>query len=410
MKKNVFIPVIMLLSVIISCKSAPPNTTPETSITPSTAAPETPAITTPTTPTTPAPPSITTPATPTTPPITTPEIPATPTTPAITTPATPAIPLSTEILTVSKDRADAAKKRGIDFMCPSFFPSDWNAAEAEYAAAGKITLAVQDDVQRASAMYNSAADDYDEILRKTIPFYAKASENEIAAAREKLIKSGYADYFSEYLHNADEKALLASSQFENGDYINARDTGIDALSEYKAMNTGVEILSLRQEIIDLDFAKYDPDNFYKANETAQTAYDLYKAGNRETAVTDAKKALDIYNNVLAKGWTAYAGEMRGFASSEREQALTERTNVASRDLFNAADSVYAKAENSYKSRNYKDAAVSFADSQARFRLARNDTEEKRQRAFNAIKLAEEKIEESNEAVIDAERIIEGGTR
>jgi len=314
------------------------------------------------------------------------------------------------MLKVSKERADAARKHAVDFNCPAYFPTKWKAAEAQYTTAGNVPIKTEEDVQRASVMYENAADAYDEIFKDTIPLYAKAKEDEITAAREKLINSGFADYFYGYLQDADDKALLASSWYEAGDYYNAKDAVAAALSEYETMNTGAEILSVRREIIELDFVKYNQNNFNKADETAQTAYDEYGAGKKETAAVNAKKALGLYNNILANGWTVYAGELRTSASSERQQALNEKANIASRDLFNKADGVYVKAENSLKSRNYKDAAASFADSQASFRLARNDTEEKRRKAFDAIKLAEEKIEESNETVNDAERIIEGGTK
>jgi hypothetical protein len=45
-----------------------------------------------------------------------------------------------------------------------------------------------------------------------------------------------------------------------------------------------------------------------------------------------------------------------------------------------------------------------------YAIARKDTEERRLRAEEAIRQAEEKIEESTEAAAGAERIIEGGSR
>jgi len=307
-------------------------------------------------------------------------------------------------------RADAARKRAVDFGCPDYFPSEWDAADSMYAVAANMPKTTQSDLQQAAVMYDNSADAYDEIFRKTIPLYAQAREDEIMAAREKLINAGFKNYFPDYLKEADDKALLALSQFETGDYYSARDTAADALSDYETLYTGARIIQVRREIIERGFVKYDADNFEKADEAALAVNEEYKTGNKKTAAANAENILRRYNNILANGWRAYAGEKRAAAVSEKERALNEKANVASRDLFREADGIFNKAEQSFTSQNYQNAAVSYTDSEERFLLSRLDTEEKRQRALDTIRLAEEKIEESNETAIDAERIIEGGTK
>jgi hypothetical protein len=307
-------------------------------------------------------------------------------------------------------RADAARKRAVDFGCPDYFPGEWNTANSKHTVAANMPKKTQSDVQQAAEMYDNAADDYDEIFRKTIPLLAKAREDEIRAAREKLINTGFTKYYPEYLQKADDKALLALSQYEAGDYYGARDTAADALNEYETLYTGAKILQVRREIIERDFVKYDAAAFEKADETAMAANDKYKAGNKKAAETDAEDALRRYNNILANGWKSNAGEKRSAASLERERALNEKANIASRDLFREADGIFNRAEKSFTSRNYQDAAVSYTDSDALFLQSRLDTEEKRRRALDIIRLAEEKIEESGETAVDAERIIEGGTK
>jgi hypothetical protein len=308
------------------------------------------------------------------------------------------------------DRADAARKRAVDFESHDYFPNDWEAADSKYAVAANMPKTTQSDVQQAAVMYDESSAAYDGIFKKTIPLYAHAREDEIIAARERLISTGYANYFSEYLQDADNKALLALNQYKNEDYYDARDTAADALKEYETLYTGAEILLVRREITERDFVKYDADNFEKADEAALAVDAEYKSGNRETTITNAEDVLRRYNNVLANGWKAYAGEKCAAVFVDREQALNEKANIASRDLFSEADGIFNKAEQSFTSQNYQNAAALYMDSEARFLLSRLDTEEKRQRALDIIRLAEEKIEESNETAIGAERIIEGGTR
>jgi len=314
------------------------------------------------------------------------------------------------MLESSLGRADAAKKLAMDFGGHSYFPSEWNSANYKYAVAANMPKSTQSEVQKAAVMYDNSADAYDEIFRKTIPLYAQARKDEITAAREKLINTGFGYYFSEYVQDADEKALSALNQYNNGEYYNARDTAADALNDYETMYAGAKFLQVRREIIERDFVKYDAYNFEKTDEAALSVNDKYKAGDKKATVADAEDLLRRYNSILANGWRASAGEKRAAAVLEKERALSEKANIASRDLFREADSIFNQAERSFTSQNYQNAVVSYTDSEEMFLLSRFDTEEKRRKALGTIKMADEKIEESNETAIDAERIIEGGTR
>jgi hypothetical protein len=307
-------------------------------------------------------------------------------------------------------RAEEARKRAMDFEIPAYFPSDWEDAEAQYAAAAEMPGSNQDEVDQASALYSAAADAYDDLLKKAIPLYAQAVEDEIIAARDELISTGFTRSFPEYLKSADEKALAALDQYEAGDYYKARDTAAEALDEYETLNVGAKLYLTRQEIIDRGFTKYDSDNFDKADEVAQTALDEYEAGDKASARTTAEEALLRYNVVLTNGWTAYAADRRASAVLERELALAEKVNIASRASFLDADSIFNMAERSLASQDFRTAAAFYTDSEAFFSIARRNTADKRRRALDAIRMAEEKIEESNETAIEAGRIIEGVPR
>jgi hypothetical protein len=90
--------------------------------------------------------------------------------------------------------------------------------------------------------------------------------------------------------------------------------------------------------------------------------------------------------------------------------LENKANIASRDMFREADALYSKAEEEFEAEKFAEAGVLFIDAEALFLLASQETDEKRQKALETIRLAEEKIEESVETAIEAERIIEGGSR
>jgi hypothetical protein len=307
-------------------------------------------------------------------------------------------------------RAEESRKRAIDFESPEYFPSDWENAEAQYNAAGNMPQSNASERQQASALYNAAADAYDEIFERTIPLYAQAREDEIITARDDLIATGFTNQFPKYLQDADDLALAALDQYEAKDYYASRDTAAKALGEYETLLIGGRIFLIRQEIIDRGFNEYDPENFSTADEVAEKALGEYDAGNREAALASAEEVLLRYNIVLENGWTAYAADRRALAVSEREAALTDRANIASRETFRGADALYNRAEENFADENFQDAAILYVDAEAMFVISRQETEEKRKRAEETIRLAEEKIEESGEAAIEAERLIEGGSR
>lgn len=340
-----------------------------------------------------------------------PEEPVTEERPAVVTPA----PVSNEALAEPKTRAEAARQRAMDFESPAYFPSDWENLEAQFAAVGEMPASNNSEIQQAVAALNSAADSYDELFGRTIPLYAQAREDEILSTRETLIHTGFTRYFPEYLKIADDLALAALDQYEAGDFYTARDTAKSALTEYETLLLGARVFLARQEIIDRGFVDYDRDNFLRADDVTKSALDNYEAGNKEDAIANAEEALLRFNIVLANGWTAFTADRRAAAVAEREQALAERVNIASREIFREAEAFFNQAEANLASENFHDAAMHYIDAEAMYMIGRKDTEERRQRAEAAIRMAEEKIEESSETAQEAERIIgevniEGGIR
>ena len=299
---------------------------------------------------------------------------------------------------LASQAASEARKRAIDFEAPGYFPSEWEEIETKYNAAGSA-----DD-------FKAAADAYDDIFKKALPLYAQAKEDEIMASREHLIGTGFTEFIPDHLKRTDEIALSAKEQYDAGDYYKARETAAAALEEYETLNKGARVFSARQEIIDRGFAQYDSENFIRADEVAQAALEAYDTGNKDDAVSKAEEAMLRYNIVLSNGWTAYASSRKESAASERELALAERANIASRDTFRRADTFFTQAEEQLAAEKFGDAALNYVEAEAFFAISRQETEEKRIRAEETIRLAEEKIEESSGAAMEAERVMEGGVR
>jgi hypothetical protein len=313
-------------------------------------------------------------------------------------------------ITAINSRIDKVRKSAIDFEVPSYFPSEWEEVEDQYAAAKGMPVSTPDEIRAASAALNKVADRYGELFDMTIPLYAQAREDEILAIREELVRSKFSTLFPQYVEKADKIALAAKDQYDAKDYYAARETAAEALDEYETLLLGAKILLARQEIMDRGFLKYDPDNFEKADEISQTAVESYDAGNKKGAIESAEEALLRFNIVLTNGWVAYAAERRASAVSEREIAIANKVNIAVRESFREADSIFNNAEENYKGEMYSVAAIQYIEAEALFVIAGQQTEEKRLLAMEVIRQAEEKIEESTETAIEADKIIEGGSK
>jgi hypothetical protein len=328
----------------------------------------------------------------------TPEIPVQPSGPA---------QASLEALQEAVARAEEARKRALDFESPSYFPTEWETAEAQNMAAGNLPTSTDTEVQEAVAAYKASTDAFDELFNKTIPLYAQAREDEVLAARNELIATGLTDTFPEYLREADETALSALDQYEQKDYYAARDTAGKALGKYAALKVAADAWLTREEIVNNDFAARD--GFAEADETALAAIDAYSGGDLDSALQGAEEARRRYTQVLTSAWAAYAADMGEAARRARQTALNLKANVAVRDTFNEAEGFYTQAAAALRDSRHKDAVGLYTESEIRFVLAGQAASEKRQIAEEAIREAEKKIEDSDEVASQAELFIQGGS-
>lgn len=306
-------------------------------------------------------------------------------------------------------KAGEARSRAGDFSCPSYFPGEWEAAEKQLAETGQMP---NNDANIKSTIdaYNALADTFDSILTLTIPLYAQAREDEIMELRDVLIDTGARDSFPEYFIQADEAALLALTQFEAGDYYDARESAANALQLFRYLTIAHDAWVLGWEINEREFALYDPDNFERADEILSGAMDEYNAGDIPAAQENAEEAYLRYSLVLSTGWAEYAEFHSSKADGERQAALDMRTNIAAKEYFLMAEQDYKDAHEQLNGENYEEASKLFINAEAMYVIANMLAQEKRLLARNMLREAHDKIEESGRAARQAEIIIKGGSR
>ena len=307
-------------------------------------------------------------------------------------------------------QVEEARKRAMDFQSPAYFPSDWEAVEAEFYRAKAMPKTTEEEVQEATELLTAILETYNAIFRKTIPLYAQVWEDEIMAVRDELIRTGLRAYFPEHLQRADIIALTALEQYEAGDYYIARDTAATALNEYETLLLGARIILRQQELTTRGFDQFDPEGFEYASKVALTALEKHEAGDTKAARGYAETALELFDNLLRNGWRVFAYQQRDSAAGERATAIYNRVNIAMRDAFREADLFFTRAEDGFARGNFEEAAILYTEAEALFVIAGQETQIRRQRAQEAIRRAEETIEDSYEIAVEAERLIEGGVR
>jgi hypothetical protein len=318
---------------------------------------------------------------------------------------------SLDALNAAASRAAKARQLASDFNGPAAFPSDWQAAESLYtkAESGKNTSTVK-NVRESTARYNAAADAFDSLAEKSIAQYARDLEAEGRAARNAAINAGAETLAPSYLQIADNTALEADAQYGSKDYYEARDSALLARDSYIALKTGIDAYTVRQEIEDRGFMGYDSQNIATADAAGLSGIAEYEARNVAAAQDKADEALFRYNLALRTAKEAFATEKGAAAAAERQKAVDLKANVAVRQDFEAAQSIYNQANSSFRAKNFDSAAELYAESHSMYEVISRVAGEKRRVAEEALRAADEKMLESDNIAKDAELILEGGSQ
>jgi hypothetical protein len=319
-------------------------------------------------------------------------------------------------------QADTSRKQAQDIEAPGYFLPEWEAAEAQYAAAkenaGDATLG---DVKKTMALYEAAAETYDNLARQCIPLFYEDLSDEILRARDEAIDAGIRDISPDRLEAADLRIDKALEQYDAGNaaainsdaaesYYAAAASAFDALDRYHALTLGAKARRFREEIQERGFADYDPENYARAGDSMDGAVAAYDGGDTGTALVQVEEALLRYALVLNEGWLAYAGDLKSSAEAERRNALSAKANVAVKRDFDDADGIYTRGTAAYNAQDYAASAEYFSQSIPLFANAVKAAEQKRVVAEEAIQNAETRIGQSEETAREAETLLQGGAQ
>jgi tetratricopeptide (TPR) repeat protein len=326
--------------------------------------------------------------------------------PVIDEPVVQQVQISQADLTGLHERVLAARKDAFDLGAKEFFPEDYAAADARYAA-GKSALDA-DGREVAKAELEAALPLFQALAERSLGLSAEKGKENTAAARDRAIASDAQlrspDAFdaAEALNEQADAALAAGKTRE------AAELYRKAIFAYDAAEKRSRALVVKEDIDWYDYARHDTGNYALAGEKLALADGLI-ASDPEAANDANAEALLRYNLVLKKGWELNAGGLRTVAEGYKKDSEGIKAQVAVRDEYAQANAVWNDAARAYAAEDYEEASGLFAEAEELFKSVYEVALSKRANAEAAIKAAAEQADRSGAIAAEGDLIIGGDT-
>ncbi|MCL2762629.1 MAG: hypothetical protein FWD36_05425 [Treponema sp.] len=253
-------------------------------------------------------------------------------------------------------RAEKARQSAMDVNGQTYFPSEWRSAESKNTSGKSARKNTADEIRAATALFVAAANEYDDITKKSGPRFSKDKDD-----AQKALNAAIA--------RADRSRKAAS----------------DAKGQTNFPN--------------------DWKNAEARNQTARNA--------KRSTLAEIKAAAPLYN-AAADAYDAIAGKSndtaavaaRTRADRERQSAIDVKANIAMKDDFNKADALHQQAVKDFNAKLFPAAADKYGQAAAQFTAVTKATETKRNQADTTIKRAASMSDESIALAVKAGQVME----
>ena len=314
-------------------------------------------------------------------------------------------------LNAAIERANAARKLDMDFDAPTLFPPDWQSADSLFSQAEQMkSSSTIRDTRDSTARYTRAAEALEALADKTLAKNYQDMEEQLTYVRNNIIAAHGQELIPDLLLDADNVTADADAKYQAKDYYAAKDSAQNALQMYTVLKVGLDAYAVREQITGRGFEVYDPLNIEQADAILQSAASDYSSKNISAANDKVDESLLRYNLALQTAWESYAAEKGAASSTERQNALNYRANVAVRQEYNEAQAIHTRANTAFQAARHEEAATLFEESESMFEVIAQVAQEKQRAAQAALNRASQKMSESDEAARRAEVILEGGAR
>ncbi|MDR2485474.1 MAG: hypothetical protein LBD55_08770, partial [Treponema sp.] len=243
-------------------------------------------------------------------------------------------------------RAEQSRKQALDNQGPVYFPNDWESAESSYKTGNDAKKDTLNEMKTAAALYNAAADGYDDIAGRSGPLLAKEKDDALKALndamaraeqsrKETLNVNGQA-YFPKDWDAAESKnkagkdakktaadeikaaAALYVSAADTYDEITRKSRPLLAKEKddaAKALNAAIaRAEQSRKQALDVEGQTYFPNDW----KNAESKHRAGKSAKKDTA-DDIKGATALYVSA-ADAFDAITGKSRPLLAKEKDDA------------------------------------------------------------------------------------------
>jgi hypothetical protein len=250
--------------------------------------------------------------------------------------AAPAVAAPDEL----KAEAAALRKKAFDLGIKDVLPAEYAAAEAAYLLGNEK---YGKDNAAAAGAYRDAVDGYSGAIERGLPLLASAEGDKARAAESAAYRKGVAEYFYDEGDATSSALLEAQAVEEAGDYEEAIASYKSTASRFAALATMCDAAASRDAISARDFAKWDPSNWTLAEGKLSSARELF-GSDPKASLSAADEAALRYKLVMQNALGYYMNDRKAVSEAERDRASSIKAEVAVKDDYEAAVSLYGEAE------------------------------------------------------------------
>jgi len=296
--------------------------------------------------------------------------------------------------------AQALKKKAFDLKLFEVLPDDYKAANALFDKGKKA----YDDKDSAAAKegLGAAVASYTDLISRGV--------NEIAAAKRKDADDMKASAVKASADSSQSERFGAGTEANDEESI----PGFELSRLYYELAWKRAVASsLRDDITDKDFAKWDSGNFQLADTKFQAEDGFWASEKPEdrAAGTDAlDESILRFNLVIQKGREMLASTVKDKTDVVKQRSEEIKANVAVKDMYEAALNLYNEGSSQLAAKEYEDAASAFDRSGAAFEEAYQAAAEKRATAEAEMKAADEATSESQRKAEEADPLLPSASR
>jgi hypothetical protein len=304
--------------------------------------------------------------------------------------------------------AKALKKKAFDLKLYEVLADDYKAADARLAA-GK--QAYDDEkAEEAKEGLEAAKADFASLIERGLVELVAIGKRDAEDMKSLALRADAGERTPDRIEAGDGGYAEAEGLVGEGKSEAALPAYETARLYYELAYKRAIAGSLKDEIEEKDFAKWDSGNFQTASNKYEAEEGLWASGSeddRAQGVDALDEAILRFNLVIQKGKETVAVNTKGDAESSKARSDDIKAYVSAKDEYESAEAAMRDADSQFTRKEYEGAATGYEDALGAYERAYDLAAEKRAKAEEAMRTAGEAAEESQRKAEEADPIVNG---